>query len=108
MEFFAYHGYYPEEQQKGGAYIVDVRLETEIAVAAEMDELTGTVNYEIVYDAVSLEMQKNCKLIEHLAYNIVLSLKARLTGAENLEVTVHKLAPPLGGKVEETSITIKG
>lgn len=108
MEFYAYHGYYPEEQERGGWYKVDVTLETEIIKAAQYDELSGTFNYEMVYEIVKKEMEHSCKLIEHLAYNIVIALQKHVEGYKNLEVTVHKLLPPLPGKVEEASVTLKG
>ena len=46
MEFFAFHGFYDEEQKIGNKYGVDLYLTTDLKRAATSDDLHETVNYE--------------------------------------------------------------
>ena len=41
VKFFAYHGFYEEEQQIGGEYILDVFVETNINSAAKESKGKG-------------------------------------------------------------------
>ena len=45
MEFFAYHGFYPEEQKIGCKYTVSLRLITDLSNAGSTDNLNNTINY---------------------------------------------------------------
>lgn len=108
MKFFAYHGCYAFERENGGWYTVDVAVTTDVTRAAEADELSGTVNYEVVYSSVAAVMQVPVKLLEHLAYKIVMDLRSSFPASGSIRVTVHKHQPPLAGEVEETSVTITG
>jgi len=107
MAFHAFHGCYAEEREKGGRYSVDVSLDADVAAAAENDDLNGTVNYEIILDIVKGSMEVPCNLIEHLGWKIFRAIQERFPEARNLEVTVHKLQPPLAEKTDETSVTFR-
>ncbi|MDX5443432.1 MAG: dihydroneopterin aldolase, partial [Hymenobacteraceae bacterium] len=39
MEFFAFHGFYDEEQKIGNKYGVDLYIKTDLHAAAESDDL---------------------------------------------------------------------
>jgi len=57
MRFHAFHGVYPEEQLLGTEYIVNVEVETGIALAAKTDLIDqATVNYETVFQICMAEM----------------------------------------------------
>ena len=47
-----FHGVFPEERRNGQSFIVDVILKFDLAPAGESDELTKTVNYATVAEAV--------------------------------------------------------
>ena len=59
MQFFANHGYYEEEQATNTYFIVDVYVQIgdksmrEVTIA---DDLTGTVNYEMIYEICKIEI----------------------------------------------------
>jgi 7,8-dihydroneopterin aldolase/epimerase/oxygenase len=97
MEFFAYHGYYDEEQKIGNRYSVDVRVEAAVGKAAQADDLHHTVNYEQLYRIVSQEMQNKARLLEHFAYKIVLQIFDTFAAVKAVEVVVKKHNPPIGG-----------
>ena len=46
MEFFAFHGFYPEEQRVGCKYTVSLKLITDLSSAGNTDDLNTTINYE--------------------------------------------------------------
>jgi len=107
MEFYAYHGFYPEENKIGGYYLVDVYLETPAEIATKKDELSGTINYETVYSICKTEMQVISKLIEHVAQRIFDNIHQKYASLQSLKVRVSKLNPPLGGKLARTFIEIE-
>ena len=68
------------------------------AGAAKADDLTKTVDYEVVYKLVQqLVTENRFYLIEKLAYLITGEVLARFDVAEAVEVTVRKANPPVGG-----------
>lgn len=108
LAFFAYHGYYPEEQVNGGEFKVDVQFHTLAGNAILEDKIEGTVDYTVVYALVKKEMETPSRLIEHLAFRIVTSIKQCFPQITDVEVTVYKLQPPIGGASSHVSVTIKG
>ena len=105
MEFFAYHGFYPVEQEVGCRYTVDLtmRLKTD---ALESDRLSDTLNYEEVYRAVREEMEKPSKLIEHVAKRILERLRGDFPIIEGMTLQLYKHNPPLGGQVGKVSVRL--
>ncbi len=77
MEFRAAHGCYEVEQRVGGNFTVDVALEIEDAGAARADDMTRTVNYVEVYEAVREQMEVPSRIIENVAERILDALHAR-------------------------------
>lgn len=106
MEFYAYHGYYAEERQIGTTFLVSVTLDVDFSAAERSDELTDTLNYELVYNVVRQEMETPSKLLEHVAYRLREALTTHFPTVTHASVTVTKLNPPLGGKVKSASVTI--
>ena len=49
LEFFAFHGYYDEEQKIGNKYGVDITVETTLEKAQTDDKLSETIDYEELY-----------------------------------------------------------
>ena len=99
MKFYAYHGYYDEEQTIGGEFVIDIYIDTNFAKAASSDELEGTVNYETIYRILRMEMQKKTKLLEALAQRILNRIKTLLDTIEQITIRISKLNPPIGGEV---------
>jgi len=108
MRFYAYHGFYEEEQILGNDYVVDVHITTAVEQAAVTGDLYKTINYETVYLICEAAMRKNTKLLETVAENISLGLKHQFKSVKELSVKVKKLNPPLGGRVESASVKVDG
>jgi len=108
IKLYAHHGCLREEEAIGGHYLVDIRITTDFSVAMHNDDLSNTVDYVIVNRIVAREMAIRSKLIEHVGYRIVQSLKSEVAGIEALRVKVTKLTPPINGDVDNVAIVIEG
>lgn len=106
MEFFAYHGCFAEEQIIGNKFIVDLEFSTETENAELTDDLTQTINYQLVYDVVKAEMDIKSKLLEHVARRVLDALYKQFPGIGSAKITVSKLNPPLKGKVDRVCFTL--
>jgi dihydroneopterin aldolase len=106
MEFRAAHGCYDLEKRVGGNFEVDITLEVEGGSAVERDDVTGTVNYVEVYETVREQMTITSDIIENVALRIVDAVRARFSQVTRVEVTVSKIAPPIGGKSAKVSVTL--
>lgn len=105
MSFFAHHGYYTHEQVRGGNYLVDVSMDSDIVRAALGDDLHETVNYEIVYRICADIMDQPVRLIETVAYRIAHELQHAFPDVSNIKVVVQKITPELGGQVHSAQVT---
>jgi dihydroneopterin aldolase len=104
-EFFAYHGFYPEEQKIGNHFIVDVEVEFTPADIQD-DELDNTVNYEWLYDMVCEEMKLTKRLIETVAQSIIDQAKKKYPFADRIKLTLKKLNPLVGARTQYSSVTL--
>ena len=106
MQFYAFHGFYEEEQLIGNYFVVDVYVDTNFMGAAQSDDLGGTVNYETIYFICRLEMKKTSKLLEHVAQRILNKLSAQFSRASGITVRISKMNPPLGGPVARSFVEV--
>lgn len=107
MEFFAYHGFFDEEQKIGNKYNVDLFIDTDLFPAGVSDSLSDTIDYSKVYDLVAAEMKISGKLLEHVAYRIIDALKSEFRNIQSVKVQVSKFNPPVGGIVRCSKITLE-
>lgn len=108
MHFFAFHGYYDEEQKMGCDFILDVYVTADVKMAAAKDDLEGTVNYEMVYFICKSEMKKTSRMIETVAQRILDRLCNLLSEkAKRVRVRLRKMNPPLGGKVHSAYVELE-
>lgn len=106
MEFYAFHGHYPEEQAIGGKYTVDLIIEMNTGSAEKTDDLNDTIDYSEIYRIVKKEMEIPSKLLERLARRIMDSVKKSIDIADKITVKVSKINPSVGGKINKFSITL--
>lgn len=105
-EFFAKHGFYPEEQLLGCKFSVDIAVGFIPPGNLNEDNLANTVNYERLYELTSKQMQQPRKLIETLCQAIIGEIKKEYPFVESIVVTIKKLNPPMPGKVDHSGVTI--
>ena len=104
MDFFAYHGCYPEEKIIGTRFSVDLVLTTDISFSDLQDNVKKTIDYRIVYQEVGFIMRQSVNLLETLAYRILQMIKEKFPEVVSAEVKVTKLNPTLGGKIDRVSV----
>jgi dihydroneopterin aldolase len=107
MEFFAWHGFYPEEQKTGNNFVVDIEVDFTPGDNIYADELSNTVDYELLYDIICDEMKLTKKLIDTVAQAIMDRVKNKYTFVDSIELTIKKLNPLVGAKTKYSSVTIK-
>jgi dihydroneopterin aldolase len=106
LEFFAYHGFYDEEQKIGNKYSVDVEVETDLMQAASRDTLSSTVNYEELYKMIAKVMANPTRLLEALNYRVMREVFAHFPSAQRVVVSVSKFNPPIGGVCQRARVTM--
>ncbi len=106
LEFFAFHGYYDEEQKIGNKYGVDLYITTNLLAAGESDKLHETVNYEVLYRMVAEEMRAPARLLEHVAHRVLDRIMDELPHVRKVQVSVSKFNPPLGGICHRARVTL--
>jgi len=105
-EFFAFHGFYPEEQLLGCRFLVDISVSFEPVGDLSKDEIENTVNYEQLYNIACEEMQYTRKLIETVGQSIAGKIRQTYPFVTSIKVAIKKIDPPLKGKVAHSSVVI--
>lgn len=103
VRFFAYHGFYPEEQILGNEFIVDIITEMDVLSDGD-DELANTVNYERLFEIAALQMQKTQKLLETVALGILNTIKDDFPSIDTICVSIRKTRLPLRGEINNSLV----
>lgn len=104
MEFYSFHGHYPEEQIVGSRFKVDLTIETGMTKAAASDNLNDALDYQKAYEIVRAQMERKSYLLENIAARILDALFESFEGIDSVVVKVSKMNPPLGGKTDAVSV----
>ena len=104
----AYHGCYDLEQQVGNRFRVDIVIRTPLGDLPATDDVTQAVNYLTIFEIVERTMQRTQRTIEAAASNVIAAIKEAFPQIVEVECTVAKIAPPLGGKIDKVSVTLIG
>lgn len=107
MDFFALHGCFAEEKIIGTRFRVDLKLSLDISEAAQLDDISKTVNYQLVYLEIKQIMNQPVNILESICFKILQMIKIKFPDVVNAEVTVSKLNPAIGGKVESVAVCSK-
>ncbi|MDQ1417558.1 MAG: 7,8-dihydroneopterin aldolase/epimerase/oxygenase [Acidimicrobiaceae bacterium] len=102
------HGVSPEEQTRAQPFTIDLDLTVDLRPAGQSDDLTDTIHYGDVADAVVAEVAgPSAALLERLAERIATRVLA-LTGtrATSVTVTVHKLRPPVAVDMASAGVRV--
>lgn len=105
-EFFAFHGYYDEEQKAGTNFIIDAEVQLK-SFDSNDDNIGDTVNYEHLYKICHLEMGKTQRLLETVVFNIISTFKNDLPNVTSGKVRMEKIGPQLGGKVDKAVVEME-
>lgn len=107
IEFYAYHGAFPEENRLGQRFIVDLELGLYLQPAGQSDDLQQTVNYADVYQTVKEIVEGTpVKLVETLAERIADRCLSQYP-IEEILVRVTKPDPPIPGHYQAVGVEIR-
>jgi dihydroneopterin aldolase len=107
LQFYGYHGVYPEENRLGQNFLVDVELHADLREAGRTDDLKRTVDYGKVYLAVkAIAEGQPFKLIEAVAERIATEVLAGFPVTE-VVVRVHKPKAPIPGPFDGVTVEIR-
>lgn len=106
ISFFAFHGFYPQEQLLGTRFVVDISVSFMPRGDMDKDSIANTVDYEQLFAIAKTEMQHTRKLLETVAQGMMDEIKKRYDYVEHISVSLRKLNPMLGGQVASSNILI--
>ena len=107
IRIFTNHGCLIEEEKIGSDYLVNLKVRANLQEAAASDMLKDTVDYVHLQHIIKNEMAKRSKLLEHVGQRIINRIFDEIALVDKVEVAISKLNPPIGGDVEEVSVTMK-
>jgi dihydroneopterin aldolase len=107
IDFYGYHGVYPEENKLGQRYTVDLDLYFPLNVPGRSDALEDTVNYAEVYGLLKQIVEGSpFKLIEALAERIASEVLHTYTKVNTVTVRVTKPNPPFAIHFQGVTVDI--
>ena len=107
LRAYGHHGVFDFERTNGQDFVVDVILELDLGPAAASDDVTDTVHYGELADAlVSIVTGEPVNLLETLAIRLADACLAD-TRVEHATVTVHKPQAPIPHSFADVSVTLR-
>ena len=107
LEVYAYHGVFPEENEKGQPFFVNATLYTDTRAAGLADELTLSTHYGEVSHFITKWMQEHTyKLIETVAENVAREILLQYPLVRALDLEIRKPEAPIGLPFESVSVRI--
>lgn len=107
MEFYGYHGVFPEENRLGQRFIVDLIVEVDLKEAGEKDELELSINYAHLFEMCKEIVEGTpFKLIESVAEEIASTCLRRFEKVHACTVKIIKPDPPIKGHYESVAVEI--
>ena len=104
VKFYAFHGFYPEEQLIGNHFSVDV--EVTFVPFGTTEDLMATVNYEVINSIVTKFMQQPQKLLETLVKNILEELTTTYPYLLTATVGIKKMHPSMPGEIGHSFVQL--
>lgn len=107
MEFYGYHGVFPEENRLGQRFIVDLTVLLDLKKAGETDALEHSVNYGELFNVCKEIVEgKPCKLVEAVAEKIATGVLQQFPLISEAIVKVIKPDPPIPGHYKSVAVEI--
>jgi len=107
VEFYGYHGVFPEENKLGQRFYVDVELRMPLDKPGRSDRMEDSVSYAEVYELIKPIVEgKPFKLIEALAEAIASALLHHYTVINEVMIRVTKAHPPFDVHCQGVAVEI--
>jgi dihydroneopterin aldolase len=110
LEFFAYHGWYPNEQVEGNTFFVTLSISymvPDFLPLDEREELSNTVNYEFLYECIDVEMKATKKLLETVCQSIIQRILQQLPNLSSIEVSISKKKLSFVEQERSTTVSLR-
>jgi dihydroneopterin aldolase len=103
---FGRHGVLDSERRSGQLFRIDVVMDVDAAAAAASDDLSDTVDYASLAEAVKADVESGpVNLLETLAQRVA-ELCLRWPAVQRVEVTVHKPEAPMSVPFDDVTMTV--
>lgn len=107
LQFYGFHGLFPEEKKLGQRFLIDVDLYASLRKAGETDDMYDSIDYGKAYETIKQIVEGDSKnLIEAVASDIAASLFTAFDLLEACQVKVTKPDPPIPGQYEAVAVEI--
>ena len=107
MQFYGFHGLFPEENKLGQRFHVDVVLFADLLQAGMSDDMDDSVDYGAIYETVKgVVEQKVYHLLEAVADAIANELLASYSLVNACTIRVKKPDPPIPGHYDSVAVEI--
>ncbi|MGM0899350.1 MAG: dihydroneopterin aldolase [Bacillota bacterium] len=107
MEFYGYHGVFPEETKLGQRFRATVILAVDLKRAGETDDLEHTVHYGEAYETCRKIIEgKPKRLVEAVAEEVAAEILSCFSLVQGVRVQLIKPDPPIPGHYKSVAIDI--
>nr|WP_309101595.1 dihydroneopterin aldolase [Fredinandcohnia onubensis] len=107
MQFYGYHGVFPEETKLGQRFFVDLMVEVDVKQAGETDDLNYSVHYGELYKLCKEIVEgKPYKLLEAVAEKMATDILAHFPLVFSCTIKVIKPDPPIPGQLKSVAVEI--
>lgn len=107
MQFYGYHGLFPEENTLGQRFYVDASLHLPLKKAGKSDAMEDSIHYGEVYEKIKDIVEKQrFNLIEAVAEAIADELFASFEPLKACTIHVTKPDPPIPGYYDSVAVEI--
>lgn len=101
-----HHGVFDFEREQGQSFVVDVVCTVDLSAAGATDDLTNTVHYGDLAEAIVADITGDpLNLIEALGERIAQTCLS-IPAVEEVEVTVHKPGAPISVQFTDVAVTL--
>lgn len=101
-----HHGVFDFEREQGQLFVVDVVCSVDLTAAGATDDLTTTVHYGELAEAIVADITGDpLNLIEALGERIAQTCLT-IPAVEEVEVTVHKPGAPISVQFTDVAVTL--
>ncbi|WP_235940684.1 dihydroneopterin aldolase [Paramicrobacterium fandaimingii] len=102
----AHHGVFDVERESGQEFIVDVTVFADLSAAGASDDLSRTVHYGELAEAVAAAVSTSpVDLIETVAERVARTA-LDIAAVQKVRVTLHKPQAPIAVPFDDVSVTI--
>lgn len=107
MQFYGFHGLFPEENKLGQRFYVDVTLFGDLQKAGKTDNMNDSVDYGDIYETVRYIVEgKAYHLLEAVAEEVAGQLLSSYALVHKCTVRVEKPDPPIPGHYDSVAVEI--